>query len=199
MTSITRRRGGEELTAAIHDAVRQQLHAEGYRGVTFEGVARVARATRPVLYRRYRSRAHMVVEAITPQVSAIAPGPLPGALREDVIALMESARDRFRAVGPDTYRGLVAEADHELLARISLFTQEVGDEIARTVITAAVTRGELGSTDISDRVKMLPVVLLRNEFLLGDGDDEAIEQIVDDIYLPLLRAVAGPGRQRRKA
>ncbi len=58
------RRRDETLISAIRDATYAELEEHGYSGVTFEGVASRAKTSKPVLYRRYRSRAHMVTDAL---------------------------------------------------------------------------------------------------------------------------------------
>src|ERR1700744_1203463 len=91
------------LMDAIREATRAELADHGYPGVTFEGVARRAKTSKPVLYRRYRSRAHMVVDALI--VLPRQPLPASGApsLREDMMALLDAIMLRLNRIGIDTY------------------------------------------------------------------------------------------------
>jgi len=55
-----------------------------------------------------------------------------------------------------------------------------------------VRRGELRALPSSERVRSLPVDLLRHDLLmtLEQIPDDTIVQIVDDVYLPLLHAAS---------
>ena len=69
--------------------------------------------------------------------------------------------------------------------------------VLTTILKRAADRGEIPTADLSDRVVTLPADLIRHEILLTNrpiSESTAIE-IVDGIYLPLLRALtskAGP-------
>jgi hypothetical protein len=57
------------------------------------------------------------------------------------------------------------------------------------VIQRAVARGEVTPGQISDRVARVPVDLFRYELMmtLKPVAEEVIEEIVDDVFLPLVR------------
>jgi Tetracyclin repressor-like, C-terminal domain len=57
------------------------------------------------------------------------------------------------------------------------------------LIERAIARGEVKSGQISERVARLPVDLFRHELLmtLQPLTDNAIDEIVDTIFLPLVR------------
>ena len=57
------------------------------------------------------------------------------------------------------------------------------------VIERAVARGEIRAGQISDRVARVPVDLFRYELMmtLKPVADEVIEEIVDAVFLPLVR------------
>jgi AcrR family transcriptional regulator len=180
------------LTAAIREAINQELTERGYQGVTFEGVARRAQTSKSVLYRRYRTRTEMVIDALTP---ADLPGGLlqsSGSLREDLLAIAALALGRFRAIGFDTYRSLIAEADEEQLAAITAVTSAVAVETIERVLQEARARGELGSSEIPQRVAMTLLALLRHElFFNRDAVNETtLIELVDAVYLPLLQSVS---------
>ena len=101
--------------AAIRDATRAELAESGYAGVTFEGIARRVRTSKPVLYRRYRSRAHMVVDALPGLGLSSEDIPTTQSLRDDLLALFGAVLDNFHVIGIETYRSLIADADEELL------------------------------------------------------------------------------------
>jgi AcrR family transcriptional regulator len=87
----TRRRGAE-LEDAILDAAWEQLVAEGYEHFTMETVAARAEASKPVLYRRWKTRDELLRAAVRRQGNESArPIPDTGTLRGDVLALLADA------------------------------------------------------------------------------------------------------------
>jgi AcrR family transcriptional regulator len=186
------RRRDDVLMSAIHEATRAELADHGYPGVTFEGVARRAKTSKPVLYRRYRSRAHMVVDALL--VLPRQPLPASGApsLREDLLRLLDAIMARLDRIGIDTYRSLIADADDELLDTITAQLAELADQTIYRALSDARERGEIGAANIPDRAATAIAALLRNEvfFARGPVGKEALIDILDNVYLPLIEAVS---------
>ena len=63
MTETRTRRRGAELEQAILDAAWAELCEVGYTALTIEAVAKRAGTSKPVIYRRWPSRAHLVIAA----------------------------------------------------------------------------------------------------------------------------------------
>ncbi|RSZ63168.1 TetR/AcrR family transcriptional regulator [Corynebacterium hylobatis] len=194
----TRRRGAE-LDEAIRQAVRDELEAHGYAALTFEGVARRAQTSKPVIYRRYESRALMVVDAwIRPTPSDPEPTST-GDLREDFRLLARAVFERFSRIGIETLRGILAELPPEQIPKLTETTTSWARDALHVVLAAARERGEIGSRPLPEHVAELPIVLMRNElFFTGRPDtaplrDREIDRIIDDICLPLLRPGDGNG------
>jgi AcrR family transcriptional regulator len=188
----TGRRRDDVLMSAIREATKAELAAHGYAGVTFEGVARRAQTSKPVLYRRYASRAQMVFDAlstigVTPDLSGSR-----GSLRADLLAALGALVERFQRIGIETYRGLIAEVDDELLDRVNVVATPLLREHIRRILSDACERGELGSEPIPDRVAMAVFALLRHELFFSNTNVDAtvLADIIDTVYLPLLRAVS---------
>jgi AcrR family transcriptional regulator len=178
--------------SAIREATRAELTEHGYPGVTFEGVARRAKTSKPVLYRRYRSRAHMVVDALLavprqPVAACETPS-----LREDLLALLDAVMLRLDRIGIDTYRSLIADADDELLDTITAQLAELADQTIYRALSDARDRGEIGPAKIPDRAATAIAALVRNEvfFIRGPVSREALIDILDNVYLPLIDAVS---------
>lgn len=191
MAQRTPRRGREALAAAIHHGVLDELRETGYPGVTFEGVARRIHTSKPVLYRRFRSRAHMVFEALAAQTDAGSLTPTHGTLRDNLIGALLAVRDRFLTIGLSTYRGLLAEADDELFRAVALLGQTRGETLIRQLVSVARERGEIGDGPIPASVLRLPPRILRDHLLFGDTDASVVTEIADEIWLPLIYAAAG--------
>ncbi|HEY1841067.1 MAG TPA: TetR-like C-terminal domain-containing protein, partial [Mycobacterium sp.] len=84
--------------------------------------------------------------------------------------------------------GFYAEAGTNL-AELSSYVQGGRDAILDETIERAVARGEIAPGQVSGRVARLPVDLFRHELLmtLQPVSDHVIEEIVDDVFLPLVR------------
>lgn len=184
-----RRRRGAELEATILQATWEELAAVGYARLTMEGVAARASTGKQVIYRRWRNRAELVIAAMRHNTGSIV-GRVPdtGELRGDVVAVLRHMADRQRELGADVVHGLMAEAadlDPEF------FTVMGG--VMTTVLERAAARGEITSAELPPRVVTLPADLLRHVILLTREpiSDGVITEIVDDVFLPLLRGVAG--------
>lgn len=191
--NATRRRG-KELEQAILGAVLEELAETGYVGLTVEGVAARARTSRPVLHRRWPTRAGLVIAALGDSRPSADELPDTGSFRSDAIALLQRVARRFAAIGPEVIWGLLAETagDPELSALVrAQFDQALREELIVALFDRAVARGELGPDRPSSRVLGLPVNLLRHDLLIyGEVGDEKIVSIVDEAFLPLLSASA---------
>jgi AcrR family transcriptional regulator len=180
--------------AAIREATRAELADFGYAGVTYESVARRVRTSKPVLYRRYRSRAHMVVDALPnlrwqPDDDGIAPAQ---SLREDLLALFGAVVDNFMAIGIDNYRSLIADADGDLFNFLEAQVTGLANRTIYPALARARERGEIGPHDIPRRAATSIGALLRDEMVFARNDvgPDTIAELLDTVYLPLIRAVS---------
>ncbi|MFI6684025.1 TetR/AcrR family transcriptional regulator [Streptomyces sp. NPDC050485] len=189
-----RRRGGE-LESAILAATLAELAEVGYPALTMERVAARARTGKAAVYRRWSSRAELVVDAC--KLGGVPHDTLPdtGALRTDVIALLGQLSTKMASPLGGILRGLLAEMarDPELAGLIREHIHTAGGPATiHAILERAVERGEIEPWVIATRRATVATDLLRNQFLLFGApvDDEAITEIVDDVYLPLILAPA---------
>jgi AcrR family transcriptional regulator len=189
---IVARRRDDVLMSAIREATRDELTDHGYPGVTFEGVARRAKTSKPVLYRRYRSRAHMVVDALLVLPRQPVPASPSPSLREDLLALLDAIMLRIDRIGINTYRSLIADADDELFETITTQLAELADQTIHRALSDARDRGEIGPAEIPDRAATAIAALVRNEvfFARGPVGRAALIDILDNVYLPLIDALS---------
>lgn len=187
-----RRRRGAALEGAIFAAVLEELAAVGYSRLTLTAVAQRAGTSKPVLYRRWPGRAHIVHATLAQFHRTTIEAPDRGSLRGDMIALMTSLADASRGIGADALWGLLAESvdDPELFQAVRRDLLDPAPlEAAEVISHRASERGEIGHRSLSHRVLALPFELMRAEALAsGSISSEAIEGIVDEIVLPLYRA-----------
>lgn len=190
------RRRGEELEHALLTAAWAELLEVGYPKLTMENVAARAGTSKPVIYRRWPTKAKLVLAALAHNVPLQESDIDTGSLRGDLLELVGRGIKRFRRVPGDTLPGLITETFGEpdvfeqLRRRLA---QDETPELIRPFLTRAVERGELRTDRCSDRVLRVPFDLLRSETLLYGTmvDDAAITEIVDDIALPLFRLHCG--------
>jgi AcrR family transcriptional regulator len=196
VTETKSRRRGAALEQAILDAAWAELRDTGYTGLTIEAVATRAGTSKPVIYRRWSSRAELVLAAWSRQ--APAPLGLPGdtgALRSDLVALFTRIARRVDTMMSEMIAGVMGEAFRhpEVIALLQerLKTAPLSDGV-RTIVRRAVDRGELAPVELPQRATRVPLDLIRNEAMVFGAPipDETINELIDDVYLPLLRGLA---------
>lgn len=114
-----------------------------------------------------------------------------GTLRGDVVALLTRMSQRLTLTGPDTLYGLLGDylADPDLFERLRADLLEIGAGVMTKILQRAVDRGE-ARPDVPSRVAALPTDLYRNELFVRRTPPATgvIAEIVDDVFLPLVRA-----------
>ncbi|MFB7725928.1 TetR/AcrR family transcriptional regulator [Streptomyces sp. NPDC056127] len=183
------RRHGRELEGAISEAVMSELRERGYSGVTYDGVATRAATSKPVLYRRWPTRAEMVLAAVIASTTEVVATPSTGDLVQDLKALLRSMRDNFGPTDRSTMLGLLAESNQDAAETIRALIYRWGADLVEPVVTQARARGQLGTGMIPTSILALPFDLARHEFAIrGVLPDERIDTIVDVIVAPLMVA-----------
>ncbi|MEV4076117.1 TetR/AcrR family transcriptional regulator [Nonomuraea fuscirosea] len=193
--TATRRRG-ERLDHAILDATWQILQEVGYARLTFEAVAALAGTSRPVLSRRWPTRAELALAAMERAAPPLIEVPDTGSLRSDLIELLRRAVNSLGTVRGEVLAGLAAETARDPDAAAALhawIARSTREDAAATVLARAADRHEVRAVNLPPRVLQLPFDLIRNEVVLHGRPpaDGAIASIVDDILLPLIRQHAG--------
>jgi AcrR family transcriptional regulator len=186
------RRRGPALENALLTAAWDELDERGYDEFTVDGVAARAGTSRAVLYRRWPGKPELVHAAL---LAAMTRNPIivpdTGSLRDDVINLLRQANSQ---------RGHLAVT---VVTRLGSFYRDTGVNFAELrallegergatmnkLVARAVARGEVRPGQITGRIAQLPVDLIRHDvlFTLAPLTDEAIEEIVDRVFLPLVR------------
>ncbi len=181
-----------DLEDALLDAAWDQLTAEGYEHFTFDTVAARAKTSKPVLYRRWKSREDLLRATARRRGAATERPPVPdtGTLRGDLLALLTQANtDRnpmFALVSSmlGSYYNQSGPTPAELRGE---FLAQRGSAVAE-VVNRAVERGEVDPDRLTPRIIDLPFDLFRHEIMmtLKPVPDHVLRQIVDDIFLPLV-------------
>ena len=186
------RRRGEALEAAILEAAWDELSERGYANLTFDSVARRAGTSKPVLYRRWADKRKLVEAAVVRRNAIQLTTPADtGSLRGDLIATLTELSEKR---GPFLTQLSLLLADYfaetetsfaELREMFLTGRRSERDEI----MERAIERGELDPAKLTPRIASLPFDLLRGEAMmtLRPVAPEVIEEIVDTIFLPLVR------------
>ncbi|WP_405499477.1 TetR/AcrR family transcriptional regulator [Streptomyces niveus] len=191
----TRRRGAA-LEDAILGAAAEELRTTGYAGMTMDRVARRAGTNKNAIYRRWPTRAALGVAAYRRSADAELTVPDTGTLRGDALALLRAANTLWSSPRGAVLRDLLSAAgdDPDLL---TLLREQAGgsgtDGAWLTLLERAVARGEAAAGATHPRVASVPMTLLRGEYALRglpEVPDEVLTEIVDEVFLPLVRGRA---------
>jgi AcrR family transcriptional regulator len=187
----TRRRGAT-LERAILRAAVEELREGGYSGLTMDRVARRAGTNKNAIYRRWPNRAALGIAAYRQMAVADVSPPDTGTLRGDALELLRRANRNWSSPTGDILRGLLSGVgdDPELLAQLREGASDGASSMWLTLLGRAVARGEAAPEALHPRVATVAIVLLRNEFItrgIPIVADDVLVEIVDDVYLPLVR------------
>jgi AcrR family transcriptional regulator len=188
------RRRGEVLYAAIFEAALAELAEVGYSRLAMERIAARAGASKVSLYRRWPSRAELVVAALRHQHGEPEPAPDTGSLRDDVLILLRRGATRLDGIFGEAARGLMAETltdpDRTAAVRANMFTSR--NRLMREILDRAAARGEIRPAAITPQLVGLAPALVDHHFLMHGAPipDDVLTGIVDNVLLPLLTAAA---------
>jgi AcrR family transcriptional regulator len=186
----TRRRGAA-LEEAILRAAVEELTESGYAGLTMDRVARRAGTNKNAIYRRWPDRLALGIAAYRQLATTIQP-PDTGDLRDDVLELLRRANRHWSSPLGTILRELLAAAGsaRNLLAQQPEQSTDAMTAAWLIILGRAVARGEASPESLHPRVATVAMVLLRNEFVtrgVPTAPDEVLIEIVDEVYLPLVR------------
>lgn len=193
------RRRGRQLEDALLDAAWAELTEHGYANFTLESVARRAATSTPVIYRRWPNKRHMV-EAALSHADATREMPVPdsGTLRGDLVAMMQATNDTRIDLIAALAGHLGSYFEEEGTSPAQLREHILGGRgsAAEEIFQRAIARGEVEATAVTRRIRMLAFDLFRHEVMttLRPVPQAAIEEIVDDIVLPLVTRPSAAAR-----
>lgn len=191
------RRRGEALEDAILLAACEELYETGYTHLTMESVATRAGTNKAVIYRRWANKSELVMAALHKYVPKITDEtPNTGNLRDDVVTYLQGLTAPLKSIGAQTMRGLMTEplVGGSVIASLPQVIQPRSESKLTAAMTAilknAELRGEVRFEKLTPRIISLPLDLLRYELITMQEpiSDEAITEIVDDIFMPVIQA-----------
>ncbi|WP_369273850.1 TetR/AcrR family transcriptional regulator [Streptomyces sp. R11] len=190
------RRRGAALERAILDAALEQLSTVGWNGLTMEGVAAGAQTGKAAVYRRWPSKEELVADALRAGLPNFASAPDLGSVREDLLELCRHAREAMFSRPGFALRSVIHECDSLQAQRFHgvIFEGVVEPTIAllREVVNRGIERGEVRADAANGYVfDAIPAMMMyRSKMCMSEWNDRDLEEMVDQLMLPLLRPAA---------
>jgi AcrR family transcriptional regulator len=179
-----------DLDAVILDAAVSIVSEVGYERMTMDAVAARAKVSKATIYRRWDSKANLVVEALRCRKFADLALPDTGDLRADLLAGLQCFCESGHGPDGGLFQGVLAamREDEELSRLVRERMVEPKREMTRTWLRAYVEQGLLpadADVDLFHEVGMA-MVASRLIFTGEPLDDAFLARVVDDVLLPLL-------------
>jgi AcrR family transcriptional regulator len=184
------RRHGAELDAAIRAAVLTLLAEHGPSGVTMEAVAAAAATSKPVLYRRWPDRAHLLRDTLMGIATTAIPHEDTGSYRTDMLAVLRGWAALF--TGPDAplLRAAVAAAAHDTELSAAFRQDVIGWRKAEmaALLRRGVERGDVrADVPVAIARELGQSVLWHRLLITGDPiTDDLVVALVDDVLVPFV-------------
>jgi AcrR family transcriptional regulator len=175
--------------AALLAATLEVLSEYGYDRLTMDMVAARARAGKAALYRRWSSKAELVVDALALHHPTL-PEPDTGTLLGDLELLLEHGQlKRQDYFGTSIIAGLATACgrDPELARALNDRFLEAGHRLLRLVLERAVETGEVPrGRDVEFIIEIIPALFFSRVLTSGKPPDKAFaHRIVHEVIYPL--------------
>src|ERR1700757_2564906 len=165
------------------------LQQHGYDGLTVDAVATTARASKATVYRRWPSKAELVLAAVSEGIRQVAVPPSTGTLRGDLLRLGQLVCEQARKHGSTMRAGLVEVSRNPALNDV--MQHEIVDRrkaLIEHILQQAVERGEIEQSAISTELwDLLPGYLVfRSVMANRPPTQRTVQALVDDVLVPSL-------------
>lgn len=167
----------------------QLLQEHGYDRLTVDAVAAMARASKATVYRRWPSKAELVLAAFIEGIRQIAVPPDTGTLRGDLLHVGELiCQQGQQQVG--TIRAVLVEVSRNPALNDVLQHQfiEQRKALINHILQQAVDRGEIDRIAINDELwDVLPGYLIFRSIIQGrPPTQQTVRALVDEVIIPSL-------------
>ena len=170
------------------------LQEHGYDRLTVDAVAAAARASKATVYRRWPSKAELVLAAFIEGIRRVAVPPETGTLRGDLLRVGELVCQQC-CEHAGTLRAVLVEVSRNTALNHVMQLEFVDQRKAliHHILAQAVDRGEIDGAVISDELwDLLPGYLLFRYIIAGRPPTRRTVQIlVDDVIMPSLTRPCG--------
>jgi AcrR family transcriptional regulator len=186
----------------ILDATLDALADVGYDRLTMDAVATRARASKATLYRRWNTKASLVIDALASQKGPQAV-PDTGNLRDDLLetfcGMGGLTDERQMAILGSVITAIARDSDFAEAFRNDFIGPKAA--IGRMIYERAQERGEVRKDiDLDVLTPALPGIILHRLFLLGQPpSEEVITRVIDQIIIPAATSGSVPPAPTKKA
>jgi AcrR family transcriptional regulator len=167
----------------------QLLQEHGYDRLTVDAVANVARASKATVYRRWPSKAELVLAAFIEGIRQVAVPPDTGTLRGDLLRLGELICEQAGRHA-STMRAVLVEMSRNPALKDVMQHQFLDQrkELIQHVLQQAVDRGEIEGAAINDELwDLLPGYLVfRSVIASRPPTRHTVQALVDEVVIPSL-------------
>ncbi len=182
---------GKPRADAILTATIELLAETGYAALTIDAVAARAHASKATVYRRWRGKPALIkaaLDSLDAEHNAAIPDT--GALRSDLVSVMQAMRDKATAPYVAMIQDLVHSARRDLALAAALQSHTEAEQLSpfAIVLRRAVARKRLSAAAPTALVHdVAEAMILRQLQTASPFDDAFISRVVDQLLLPLLR------------
>lgn len=190
------RKRGNVLLESIYDATVEVIKEVGYVNLTFQQIAKAAKTSRTVIYRRWATKFDLIREIKEYKKSFVLDGELfdsiqkTESLREDLLQMLTLYQKVYMEVGPEIMSAFIFELsqNNEKIAEIKVIAKRKNIMIMEKLMEFARERSDK-IKKVSNETLMLPFDLIRIENIMrkSDIDENRLVSLVDEILLPVFR------------
>jgi AcrR family transcriptional regulator len=170
------------------------LQEHGYDGLTVDAVVSAARASKATVYRRWPSKAELVLAAFNEGVRQVAVPPNTGTLRGDLLQVGEICGEQVHQHA-STIRAVLVEASRHPELNDALQHQfiEQRKALVQHILCQAVERGEIAEAALADELwDLLPGYLIFRSIIPGSPPTRrTVQALVDNFIIPGLTRPRG--------
>lgn len=167
----------------------QLLQQHGYDRLTLDAVATTARASKATVYRRWPTKAELVLAAFIEGIRQVAVAPDTGTLRGDLLQLGDTICQQARQHA-GTIRAVLVEVSRNPALNDAMQHQFIDQRKAliHRILQQAVDRGEIGDDSITDELwDLLPGYLIFRAIIPNrPPTPHTVQTLVDDVVIPSL-------------
>lgn len=175
-----------EVDRAIGEAALALLVDEGYGGMSVEGIANRAGVGKAAIYRRWSTKAEVVVDALQCHAYAHIPLPDTGDVRADLLEVLTAQQQAFSGADGPLMAALAAEKSRHPELRAAFERAFVRDRRAHLhrLFASAVERGDLPpDTDVELLVEAAPSILVHRVTIHAEAPTPDLPQRIVDLLL----------------
>jgi AcrR family transcriptional regulator len=187
METVRRRPGGRSarIQAAVFEAIFQLLEEGGYEMLSMASIAERSGVHETSLYRRWKTKEQLVLDAVNRRVAQEIPVPNTGALRSDLVAVLQSLQLFLQSrVGQTLFQTAVATLH---VPELRAFRQEHWRQRRahlQILFEHAIARGELSpQVDSQLLLETLSGIVYMRLFVVNEPVDEVFPELIVDLIL----------------